>query len=202
MAIYSGMVGAFYKESSTTHTFVSQACTLQADNRTVRINDTTKVNFKKDPSLFKVYKGGVELTTAYEICFDCVVFAEDLTAGVYTVDGTYSEMVQVGGSYEWSIDIKQAVQDCTEFGDTWQSNIKGLLSWSGSSKSHYLDEDYITVMENGEPLLFRFYVDNISHDSYVCYGHIDGHKGGTKIEGITDAEMSFSGDGRIYFTSI
>lgn len=202
MAVYSGVVGAIYKQGTTPTTFTGQACTLQADNRTVRINDTTKVNFKKDKTLFKVYKGGIEQTIPYEICFDCVIFKQDLTAGVYTMDGTFMNMVQIGGSYEWGVDIKQSVQDCTQFGDTWEKKLKGLLGWSGSAKSHYIDEDYIDVMDNGTPLLFRFYVDTVSHDSYVAYGHIDGYKAGTKVDGITDGEISFSGDGHLYFTTI
>lgn len=203
MALYSGIVGAIYKESSTTHAFTGEACTLQADNRTVKINDTAKAGFKKDSTLFKVYKNAAEITTIpYEICFDCVIFKADLTAGTYTIDGTYSELEQVGGAYEWNIDIKQAVQDCTQFGDTWEQKLKGLLGWSGSAKSHYVDVDYITIVEAGEQLLFRFYVDTVSHDSYVAYGHIDGLKPGTKVDGITDGEISFSGDGHLYFTTI
>jgi hypothetical protein len=202
MSVYSGIVGAIYKESSTTHTFTDEASTLGADSRTVSINNTAKAGFKKDASLFTVKKNGSPVTSKYEICFDCVVFAADQTAGTWTISGTYSELENIGGTYEWGVDIKQSVQDDTSFGDAWESKVKGILGWSGSAKRHWIDEDYIAIVEAGAPLLFRFYVDTVSHDSFVGYGHVDGLKQGTKVDGITDGEISFSGDGRLYFTTI
>lgn len=197
MAAKSGIVGGIYKQSDSADTFTAEAATLQADNKTVIIDDDSYVGFIKDPSLFIVYIGGVEVTASYEIHFDRVIFNEAQGAGTYTITGTYCELEQIGGAYEWSLDIKANIQDKTEFGDTWEQKLKGLLGWSASAKKHYIDDDYIDIVETGMSIIVRLFTDIDTLESYVCYGHIDGIKAGSKVDGITDGEISFSGDGQI-----
>lgn len=197
MASKSGILGAIYKQSSTTDTFTTEASTLQADNKSVIIDDDSYVGFVRDPSLFTVYKNAVEVTDNYEIHFDRIIFNEAQTAGTWTISGTYAELEQIGGAYEWGIDIKANIQDTTEFTDTWESKIKGLLNWSASAKRHYIDDDYIDIVDNGDPIIVRFFTDIDNLEGYVCYGQIDGIKAGTKIDGITDGEIALSGSGQV-----
>ena len=197
MASKSGIVGAIYKQSSTTDTFTTEASTLQADNKSVIIDDDSYVGFVRDSSLFTVYKDAAPVTANYEIHFDRVVFNEVQTAGTWTISGTYCELEQIGGAYEWNIDIKANINDQTEFTDTWESKIKGVLGWSASAKRHYIDDDYIDIVDDGDPVVIRLFSDIDTLDSYVCYGQIDSIKAGDKIEGITDGEISLSGSGRV-----
>jgi hypothetical protein len=197
MAAKSGVVGAIYKQSDTTDTFSAEAATLGADSKSLVIDDNTLVGFVKDPSLFTVYVGGVEVTAPYEIQFDRVIFYEAQAPGVYTMDGTFCELEQIGGAYEWSIDIKHNVQDKTAFGDTWEQKLKGLLGWSATAKRHYIDDDYIDIVEDGLPIIVRLYTDIDTFESYVGYGQIDSIKPANKVDGITDGEIAFSGDGSV-----
>lgn len=197
MAVNSGIVGAVYKQSSTTDTFTTEASTLQADNKSVIIDDDSYVGFVRDHTLFTVYKDASPVTADYEIHFDRVIFKETQTAGTWTISGTYCELEQVGGAYDWSLDTKHNVQDKTEFGDTWEQKIKGLLGWSSNAKRHYIDDDYIDIVDNGVPIILRLFTDIDNYEGYVMYGQIDGIKAGDKVDGITDGEISFSGDGTV-----
>ena len=197
MGVNSGIVGAIYKQSSTTDTFTTEAATLQADNKSVIIDDDSYVGFVRDKTLFTVYKDAAPVTADYEIHFDRVIFKEAQTAGTWTISGTYAELEQIGGAYEWGLDIKQSVQDKTEFGDSGEQNLKGLLGWTASAKRHYIDDDYIDIIDDGVPIIFRMFTDVDNYEGYIGYGQIDGFKAGTKVDGITDGEINVSGDGHI-----
>jgi hypothetical protein len=199
MAAKSGIVGSIYKESSTTATFTAEESTLSADNKSVVIDDDTLTGFVRDASLFTVYYDEVEVTEPYEIHFDRIIFLEERAeAGdLWTISGTYAELEKIGGAYEWNIDIKHNVQDKTEFGDTWEQKLPGILGWSASAKRHYIEADWIDFVEDGLPIIIRLFTDIDTYDSFVGYGQIDGIKAGNKVDGITDAEISFSGDGSV-----
>jgi hypothetical protein len=197
MAAKSGRVGGIYKQSIITSTFVNQASTLQADNKTVIITDTTKVGFVRDLSLFTVKKGGTTITAPYEIHFDRIIFREAQSSGVWTISGTYAELEQIGGGYEWSIDLKHNVQDKSAFGDSWETKLSGIVSWSASAKRRWIDDNYIDIVDNGLPIIVRLFTDIDTFESYVGYGQIDGIKKGDKVDGIVDAEISFAGDGSL-----
>lgn len=202
MSAKSGIVGAIYKQSSTTTTFTSEAATLQVDNKTVIIDDLLHAGFVRDASLFTVYKNGSAVTTPYEIHFDRVIFNEAVSSGTWTISGTYAELESIGGAYEWSVDVKHSVQDKTAFGDTWEQKLKGLLGWTASAKRHWIDDDYIAIASAGLPIIIRLFTDIDTYDSYVGYGQIDGIKQGTKVDGITDGEISFSGSGRLIWSTV
>lgn len=199
MGAKSGVVGAMYKQSTTTDTFTVQAATLQADDKSLIIDDDSYVGFIKNSSLFTVYKGGVEVTAPYEIHFDRVIFNESQGAGVYTISGSFCELEQIGGCFEWGIDIKHNVQDNTAFGDTWEQKLKGMLGWTASAKRHWIDYEYISIVGDGFPIVVRLFTDIDSLEGYVCYGQIDGIKAGNKNDGVTDSEISFSGDGQVFW---
>jgi len=202
MSAKSGVVGAVYKQSSTTDTFTGEDATLQADNKTLIIDDLTLAGFVRDASLFTVYLDGSEVTAPYEIHFDRIIFNEEQETGTWTIDGTYAELETVGGAYEWGVDLKHAVQDATSFGDTWEQKLKGLLGWTASAKRHWIDDDYISIAEAGLPIILRLFTDSDTYDSYIGYGQIDGIKNGDKIDGITDGEISFSGSGSLIWSTV
>lgn len=200
MSAKSGIVGAIYKQSAVTTTFTAEAATLQADNKTVLLTGKTHIGLVRNPSLIHVYKGGSEITqiaSPYEIHFDRIIFREAQTSGTWTISGTYAELIAVGGAYEWSVDVKKSVQDITEFGNTWEQKINGLNGWSASAKRHYIDDDYISEIETGTSVIVRLFTDIDTYDSYLGYGILEGLKNADKVDGITDGEISFSGDGTL-----
>jgi hypothetical protein len=196
----SGIVGALYKQSATTHAFVTQASTLQADNKTVVINSSAYAGFVRDASLFTVYKGGVSQTGRYTIHFDRIIFEEAQTAGVWTISGTYAELTQYGACYEWSVDIKEKINSYVAFGGSgWESKVKGVKGWTASAK-HYEILDEITASQDSDTIV-RFYTDIDTHDSLVGYVKKSGLKVSDKAEGIAEQEVNFEGSQGLIFCS-
>ena len=58
---------------------------------------------------------------------------------------------------EWNLDMKHNVQDDTEFTDTWESKLKGLLGASGSFKGSF---DYADT--NGQVALHTAFLGTTS----------------------------------------
>ena len=200
MGATSGVIGALYKQSATTHTFTTQAATLQVNNRTVVINSSTYAGFVRDASLFTVYKDGVAQTSRYIIHFDRIIFEEDQTAGVWTISGTYAELTQYAACYEWSIDVKEKINSYVAFGGGgWESKSKGVKGWTASAK-HYEMLDEITAAQDTSTIA-RFYTDIDNHNGLVGYVKKGGLKITDKADGIAEQEVNFEGSAGLIFCS-
>ena len=194
MSSKSGILGALYRcNSETTDTFTDEASTLQADSRTVIIDTDTYKSFVNDKALFTIKKDAVEVTADYDLFVDRVIFREEQAAGTWTISGTYQELEQVGGCYEWSIDIKHAPVDDTEFTDTWEVIVAGVLNWTASAKRHWIDDEFLTT----DPIMLKLFHDIDNYKSWLGLAKITDIKDGDTIKGITDSEVSFKGIGLI-----
>jgi hypothetical protein len=105
---------------------------------------------------------------------------------------------------EWSMDIKQAVQGTTSFGDTWEEKIKGMLGASGSLKG-LLD----TGDTNGQVVLQNAILNTTTvtlllycnaTNYYTATAFIDGMKPSDKVDGVAEVEYSFVVTGAVTFT--
>ena len=106
---------------------------------------------------------------------------------------------------EWSLDIKQSVQDVTAFGDTWEQKIKGLLGASGSLEGICDTGDttgqfllFNTTMLTTVTVTLKLYVTSTKY--YTATAYIDGIKIGNKVDGVAEVEFSFVVDGSISLT--
>jgi hypothetical protein len=198
MAVSSGVVGALYKQSATTHAFTTQAATLQADNRTVVINSSTYAGFVRDSALFTVYRNASPVTARCAIHYDRIIFEEDQSAGTWTISGTYAELTQYAACYEWSVDIKEKLNSYVAFGGGgWESKVKGVKGWTASAK-HYEILDEITAAQDSDTIV-RLYTDIDTHASLVGYVKRSGLKVTDKAEGLAEQEVNFEGSlGLIY----
>lgn len=201
MAAKSGVVGGIYKQSSTTDTFTDEAATMQADNKTLIIDDLLFQGFVRNIALFTIENdsGAIDpIESPFEINFDRIIFLEEQSPDTnWLISGTYAELEQIGGAYEWSLDMKHSVQDVTAWPSKWEEKIKSVLGWTAGAKRHYIDDDYISIAEAGLPVIIRLFTDIDEFDSYVGYGQIEGIKPADKVEGVTDGEITFSGDGHL-----
>jgi hypothetical protein len=200
MAVTSGIVGALYKQSATTHAFTTQASTLQADNRTVVINSSAYAGFVRDSSLFTVYRNASPITARCTIHYDRIIFEEDQSAGTWTISGTYAELTQYAACYEWSVDVKEKLNTYTAFGGSgWESKVKGIKGWTASAK-HYEILDEITASQTSDTIV-RLYTNIDTHDSLVGYIKVSGLKVSDKTEGIAEQEVNFEGSQGLIFCS-
>jgi hypothetical protein len=106
---------------------------------------------------------------------------------------------------EWSLDIKQSVQDVTAFSDTWEQKIKGLLGASGSLKGicdvgdtngQYLL--YNTTLLTTVTVTLLLYVSSTKY--YTATALVDGMKISNKVDGVAEVEFSFVVDDAITLT--
>lgn len=199
MSSYSGIVGQIYKQNyDTTNTFTDAAATLQADNRTVIIDSNTYKSFKNDKILFTIKKDGGAITTPYDLYLDRIVFNKEQTAGTWTISGTYCNLEAIGGCFEWGIMQKHLINKKNVFGDTWKSSIKGLREWSCNAKRYWIDDD---IFLNGSSelstdlFIVRLFVNIDDTKSFYGLAKITDWKKGDKVEGITEAEITFEGQG-------
>lgn len=192
MSSKSGIVGVLYRcNGDETDTFSDEAATLQADLRTVIIDTDTYKSFVHDKDLFTIKKDGGEITADYNLYVDRVIFREEQAAGTWTISGTYQELEQVGGCYDWSIDIKHDPQDDTEFTDTWEQLVAGILSWNASAKRHWIDDEFFTK----DPIMLKLFWDIDNYKSWLGIAKITDIKDGHNVKGITDGEIAFKGIG-------
>jgi hypothetical protein len=106
---------------------------------------------------------------------------------------------------EWSLDIKQSVQDKTAFGDTWEGKLKGLLGASGSLKGILDTGDtngqylmYNTTLLTTVTVTLLLYCTSTKY--YTATAYLDGLKVSNKVDGKAEAEYSFVVDGAITLT--
>lgn len=96
---------------------------------------------------------------------------------------------------EWSIDIKHNVQDDTEFTDTWESKLKGLLGASGAIKGalDYADTTgqvaLHTAMLGTTTVTLKLYYSTTGYYSLTAY--LTDLKSSNKVDGKVEVEYGF-----------
>lgn len=96
---------------------------------------------------------------------------------------------------EWAIDIKHNVQDDTEFTDTWESKLKGLLGASGNFKGclDYADTNgqvaLHTAMLGTTTVALKLYFSATGYYSLTAY--LTDLKSSNKVDGKVEVDYGF-----------
>lgn len=104
---------------------------------------------------------------------------------------------------EWGLDIKNDIQDDTEFTDTWKSNLPGLLGASGSFKGCMDPDDtngqvaLDTAMLAGTTVALKLYVNTTNYWSLTA--RLTDHKSSNKVDGKVEVEYGFESTGEVTF---
>lgn len=104
---------------------------------------------------------------------------------------------------EWSIDIKNNIQDSTAFGDTWEQKLPGLKGATGNLKGLLNVGDTTgqallkTAVLAGTTVALILY-NNANHYDFTAF--IDGLKTDNKVDGVCEVEFSFVADGAVTLT--
>ena len=195
MSAVSGLLGAVYV-AETEETVTAAAATLGADDRTLTL---TVPKLISTWSTITVKKGGTAHTDPYVIIPGGIVFVDEQTAGTYTLDFKSITCGQIGGVFDWGLEIKRKIQECTDFGDEWETNINGLGSWQATAKKYWFDTSGLTMIDSTYTYIFKFFTDTDNDECWIGYGRIDGNKTVSKVEKMVEEELSISGDGAIVF---
>lgn len=201
MAI-AGKVGAVYVSDVGTPPvdFADQATTDSGDHKRYQVTDPDYRNWPLDAAI-TVKKNSEVVTSGFtlERVGGYVVFDVANDPGdTITVSGQALTLVQAGGMFNWSVDMKADLQEVTTYasGD-WKENIATVRGWSGSAEAYWGDRLLFDSL--GEILVVKLFVD--SGASQRC---LEGHAVITSegieaaVDDIVKEKVEFEGVGPLY----
>lgn len=104
---------------------------------------------------------------------------------------------------EWNADIERAVEDDTEFGDTWESGVATMGKGSGSMKGRWgADGTQQAAMQNamlnGTTVALRLYVNASNYYSGTAY--VTKVSPSATVKGLVEMEYGFQFTGAVTYT--
>ena len=201
MAAVAGKVGAVYMQTSDASVaFTTEATTDSGDNKTFYITDRDKAYWDKTNGV-TVYVDGVETTSGFSVEYagGYVVFDEAETDPV-TVTGKYYTVSQVGGFYNWSLDINVDVADVTTYAsDGWKENLPTVHDFAVSAEAYWADDTFLDRLS--EEVILALYVDSSASNKYRYEGfaHISSDSVSDPADGIVEDSIEFTGNQELYY---
>ena len=201
MAI-SGRVGAVYVSDVGTApvNFTDQATTDSGDHKRYQVTNAAYRYWPLDAAITVKKNGGVVSTGfTLERAGGYVVFdVANQPSDTITVSGQALTLVQCGGMFSWSADMKADLQDVTTFASGgWKENLVTLDGWSGSAEAYWGNRQFFDSL--GEILVVKLFVD--SGASQRC---LEGHAIITSegieaaVDDIVKEKIEFEGVGPLY----
>lgn len=204
MAI-AGKVAAIHKESGASAAFVDAATTANATYTRYTITNAANRYLDRNVAV-TVKKNSVIQTTGFTIEYagGVVVFAAALApTDTVTVSGNAFPMAQVGGAFNWSLDLELETEDVTTFASGgWREVLPTLKGFSGSAEMFWLDGSFFSELTSpeGAEMVLVFYVDSgPSKLRYEGYARLAGVGVETPVDAIVRQTLEFTGDGPLYY---
>lgn len=200
MASIAGKVGAvFIQTLDTSVTFTAEATT--GDVGHLRYTITAGAKRYWDPSAaVTVRVDGSTVTTGFTIEYagGVIVFDASQGASVITVSGKFFYVAQVGGFFNWSIDLAVDTAEATAFGDGWKAYVPTIKGFNGTAEMYWGDERFFTML--GRTVIFAFYADaTTSLARYEGFGVISGDGVEVNVDDLVKESIDFQGTGQLYY---
>lgn len=115
------------------------------------------------------------------------------------VSGAYYNVTQVGGFFEWSLDIERQVEDATTFeSNGWSEGLPTLLSASGSASRYWAtSNEFFSLL--GQEVILVLYVDKTSNKRYEGYFRITTQSVETAVDSLIEESLDFQLTGELYY---
>jgi len=116
------------------------------------------------------------------------------------VDYTYYTVEQVGGFFNWTLDIVGEALETTAFGDEGhRAYIAGIQGWSGSADRHYLTDVDMSAYV-GSRYIVRFYMKTTATAyRYEGWAYVTGMHLTTPVDGLVAEPIDFQGIDQINY---
>ncbi|MCL5045569.1 MAG: hypothetical protein M1598_01980 [Actinobacteria bacterium] len=198
----SGKVGAVYRQTTDPAVaFVDEATTADASYTRYQITNPAKRYWDKSQAV-TVKKNSVIQSSGFKIehlsgfvVFDAALLGTD----VVTVSGSYLTVSQVGGMFNWSLDVEAETEEVTTFASAgWKEYLPTNIGFSGSAEAYWGDASFFTAL--GTEVILVFYVDvGASKKRYEGYGVIS--KDGVEVahDAVVQESIDFQGSGKLYY---
>jgi len=201
MAI-SGEVGAVYVSDIDTppSSFTDAATTNSGDNKRYQVTNTAYRYWPIDAAI-TVKKNDVVITSGFtlERAGGYVVFdVANQPTDTITVSGQALTLVQCGGMFSWSADMKADLQDVTTFASGgWKENVATVGGWSGSAEAYWGDRRFFDSL--GEILVVKLFVDSgASHRCLEGFAIITSEGIEAAVDDVVKEKIEFEGVGPLY----
>lgn len=201
MAI-SGKVGAVYvsKVETAPVSFTDQATTKDATNTRYQVTNAAYRYWPLDAAI-TVKKNGNAVTSGFKLerAGGYVVFDTPLSGSdVVTVSGTALTLVQCGGFFNWSVDMKADLQDVTTYASNgWKEQLLTVEGWSGSAEAYWGDDRFYKSL--GEIIVVKLFVDSgASQRCLEGFAIITSDSIESAVDEIVKEKIEFEGVGPLY----
>lgn len=103
---------------------------------------------------------------------------------------------------EWSADFERAIEDDTEFGDTWEAGVATIGKWAATIKGRWgIDGTQQLALQTahlaGTTVALRLYVNASNYYSGNAY--VTKISPGATVKGLVEVEFSFQGTGALAY---
>lgn len=104
---------------------------------------------------------------------------------------------------EWSGDFERAIEDDTEFGDTWEAGVATVGKWSATIKGRWgADGTQQGALQTahlaGTTVALRLYVNGSNYYSGNAY--VVKQSPAANVKGLVEIEYGFQGTGALSYT--
>lgn len=203
----SGAVGAIYKAAGTATAFSQKPMTNSGDNKRYFVTDRTVCYWddKTPVTVEKSTDGGTSwttVTTGFEIehAGGYVAFAADQGTATFRVSGKSLVISQIGGGFNWTLDIERETIDATTFDSGgWREFVHGLGGFSGSFEKYWLNGEIFSELGNEQLILILYVNAGPSKIRYEGYGILNTDSIETPVDGLVSESIDFQGDGKIFY---
>lgn len=198
MAELAGLLGKIYLSSGSSASFTTEAMTDSGNHLRYSITDTDLAYWDID-SAITVYVDGSPVTSGYSIEYagGNIIFETSQGASTITVSGKYFTVAEVGGFYNYKVNIEKTMVDITTFGDTFKKVLPILGDWSATAERFYYDETFTDLV--GSKLVCVFYMDEASAIRYEGYAYIKKNDINTPTTDVIKESLELVGESGIYF---
>jgi hypothetical protein len=208
MAI-SGFLGGIYVSQGAPVAFTNQTLTDTAATRLkYRISDASKRYWDKNTPVViqQSINGGSTWTTvaASDYFVDYiggeVTFLAARAAGTL-VRGTGASLTiqQVGGFFNWSLDIEMEFEDSTTFeSNGWKESTPTLLSSTGSADRYWATTaDFFNLL--GSDLILVLYLDKNTSRRYEGLFKLSSNSVETPVDALIEESIDYESTEKIYY---
>lgn len=201
MAI-SGKIGAVYVSDVNTApvAFTDQATIADVAYRRYQVANVAYRYWPLNVAI-TVKKNGSIITSGFTleraggfVVFDAALLATD----VVTVSGQALTLVQCGGFFNWSVDMKAELQEATTFASGgWKEHVLTVEGWSGKAEAYWGDDRFFKSL--GEILVVKLFVDSgASQRCFEGFAIVTSDSIETSVDKIVSEKIEFEGIGPLY----
>lgn len=198
----AGLVAAVYKQTTdAVVVFTDEATTGDAGHTRYQIDNVAKRYWDKSETV-TVKKNNVIQADGFTIehlsgfvVFDVALQPTD----VVTVSGKYLTVSQVGGMFNWSLDLEADEEEVTTFASGgWKEFLVSNLGFSGSAEQYWGDDEFFQAL--GTEVILVLYTDaGAGKIRYEGYAVISGDGIEAPQDGIVQETVNFRGTGPLFY---